>query len=61
MKVFLIKPSKGSSYAEVLQTLKCKVKLSVIIKSVSQMRNGDVLVEVGTEAEGRTKLKSTMR
>lgn len=63
-EAILVKPAQGQSYAQVLKDLKCKIKpdtLGVKIKGVRQTRSGDVLIEVKSEGEGRSKLSSAIR
>ncbi|XP_033228834.1 uncharacterized protein LOC117180444 [Belonocnema kinseyi] len=63
-KPVLIKPTEGSSYAEVLKDLKCEVNPETLggkIRSVRETRNGEVLVEVVPAADGRSKLSAAIR
>lgn len=60
----LITTSGVLSYADVLKTLKNTVNSSTLghkIKSIRQIRNQDVPIQVRNEAQGRTKLNSAIR
>lgn len=60
----LVKPAQGQSYAQVLKDLKSKIEpgtLGVKVKGIRKTRNGDVLIEVQGETEGRNKLSSAIR
>ena len=60
----LIRPTERKRYAEVLRSIKGKVKpdkLNVAISSIRETRQGDVLVELGKAVENKEIFEEALR
>lgn len=59
-----MKPAQGQGHTQFFEDLENEIKLDtpgVQIKGVRQTSSGDVLIEIRSEAEGKTKLSSAIK